>query len=124
MHLAAAEGHDKIIEFLLRSKANPNCADRWLGTPLQDALQGSNAVAATLLTTKGGKVPKEFGGDAVCTAAGEGDVPKIRMLHEFGMSMSEGDYDDRYPLHRKCRALKRVGRASLALNERSYSVPG
>jgi len=27
------------------------------------------------------------------------------MLHEFGMSMSEGDYDDRYPLHRKHRVL-------------------
>ena len=53
--------------------------------------------------TKGGKVPKEYGGDAVCTAASEGDVPTIRMLHEFGMSVSEGDYDDRYPLH--CKSL-------------------
>lgn len=103
MHLAAAEGHDKVIEFLLRSKANPNCADRWNGTPLQDALQGSHSAAATILMTKGGKVPKEYGGDAVCTAASEGDVPTIRMLHEFGMSVSEGDYDDRYPLH--CKSL-------------------
>ncbi len=94
-----------MIDFLLRSKSNPNCADRWKGTPLQDALQSSHTVAATLLRAKGGHVPKGFGADAVCTAASEGNVHTIRMLHEFGMSMSEGDYDDRYPLHRKHRVL-------------------
>jgi ankyrin repeat protein len=34
-HLAAAEGHEKMVEYLLMSQANPNCKDRWGGTPLQ-----------------------------------------------------------------------------------------
>jgi hypothetical protein len=94
-----------VIDFLLRSKSNPNSADRWKGTPLQDALQSSHTGAANLLRAKGGHVPKGFGCDAVCTAASEGNVPAIRMLHEFGMCLSEGDYDDRYPLHRERRVL-------------------
>ena len=69
LHLAAAEGHDKVIDFLLRSKANPNSADRWQGTPLQDALKNSHHVAASVLRTKNGHVPKDFGDDAVCSAA-------------------------------------------------------
>jgi len=94
-----------VIDFLLRSKSNPNSADRWKGTPLQDALQSSHTGAANLLRAKGGHVPKGFGCDAVCTAASEGNVPAIRMLHEFGMCLSEGDYDERYPLHRERRVL-------------------
>jgi hypothetical protein len=108
LHLSAAEGHDKVIEFLLRSKANPNCADRWMGTPLQDALKSAHAGAATLLQAKGACVPKDFGVNAVCTAASEGNVLRMRMLHEFGMSVSDGDYDDRYPLHRGRHVLLRV----------------
>ena len=38
LHVSSAEGHEKIVEFLLVSQADPNCKDRWGGTPLQDAL--------------------------------------------------------------------------------------
>ena len=99
LHLAAAEGHDKVIEYLLRSKVNPNPRDRWNATPLQDALFNSHSVAATLLRTKGGKASDLFGVEAVCTAASQGDVPTLRMLHEFGLPMDKGDYDMRFPLH-------------------------
>jgi ankyrin repeat protein len=89
----------QVVDFLLRARANPNAADRWNGTPLQDALQNNHQLAANLLRTKNATVPQAFGGDAVCTAAAEGDIPTLRILHEFGLSMTVGDYDARFPLH-------------------------
>ncbi len=35
----------------------------------------------------------------MCTAASDGNIPKLRMLHEYGQSVDVGDYDCRYPLH-------------------------
>ena len=99
LHVSAAEGHEKIVEFLLVSQADPNSKDRWGGTPLQDALAGGHIGTAHLLKAKGAAVPDEFGAEAVCTAAGKGDVPKLRMLHSFGQSLDVGDYDERYALH-------------------------
>ena len=37
MHLAAAEGHEKTVRFLLSRGARADCQDRWGGTPLDDA---------------------------------------------------------------------------------------
>ena len=95
LHVSSAEGHEKIVEFLLLSQADPNCKDRWGGTPLQDALTGGHIGTAHILKAKGAAVPDSFGAEAVCTAAGKGDVPKLRMLHSFGQSLDVGDYDDR-----------------------------
>ena len=41
LHLAAAEGKDKIVELLLQFKADVNIKDRWGGTPLLDAIVGA-----------------------------------------------------------------------------------
>jgi ankyrin repeat protein len=99
IHVASAEGHEKIVEYLLLSLADPNCKDRWEGTPLQDALAGGHIGTAHLLKAKGALVPEAFGSGAVCSAAGKGDVPTLRILHSFGQSLDVGDYDDRYALH-------------------------
>lgn len=61
----------------------------------EDALHNSHSVAATILRTKGGKASDDFGSEAVCSAASQGDIPTLKMLHEFGLSMSQGDYDMR-----------------------------
>jgi len=99
LHIASAEGHDKVVEYLLSSKANANCKDRWSGTPLQDALTTGRSACAQLIRAKGGKVPEDFGAGQVCSSAGEGNIPKLKMLHDFGQPVDVGDYDDRFPLH-------------------------
>ena len=99
LHVSAAEGHEKVVEYLLMAQADPNCKDRWRGTPLQDALTGGHIGTAHILKSKGAEVPESFGAGAVCEAAGKGDVPKLRMLHSFGQSLDVGDYDDRYAQH-------------------------
>uniref|UniRef100_A0A0C3STI2 Uncharacterized protein n=1 Tax=Guillardia theta (strain CCMP2712) TaxID=905079 RepID=A0A0C3STI2_GUITC len=53
LHVASAEGHEKIVEFLLAHKADPSPHDRWKGTPLQDALLNGHSLVATLLKAKG-----------------------------------------------------------------------
>ena len=71
LHVAAAEGHEKIVEYLLFAQADPNCKDRWGGTPLQDALAGQHIGTAHILKSKGAEVPESFGAGAVCEAAGK-----------------------------------------------------
>jgi len=53
LHLAAAEGNDRVAELLLSFKANVNCKDRWGGTPLKDAVVGGHIVVAESLRAKG-----------------------------------------------------------------------
>ena len=97
LHVASAAGHDKVVEYLLSQKANPNPADRWKGTPLQDALLNGNALVAALLKAKGGLMPEDVGVEEMCTATSKGDVRKMRLMHDYGIPTDIGDYDYRYP---------------------------
>mmetsp|Transcript_13433 Transcript_13433/g.18371 ORF Transcript_13433/g.18371 Transcript_13433/m.18371 type:complete len:492 (-) Transcript_13433:364-1839(-) len=56
LHLAAAEGAYRVCQWLLESKCNPNCVDRFLYTPLTGALQGKHSEVIQLLEKFGGKV--------------------------------------------------------------------
>ena len=54
LHLASSEGNKKMMQLLIDSGASVNCKDRWLGTPLSDALrEGHTAVFKFLLTRSG-----------------------------------------------------------------------
>lgn len=97
--LALSRAHLCAPPLSVSRKGSAGEQDRWSGTPLQDALSGGHFGAAHLLKAKGAAVPESFGAEAVCTAAGKGDVPKLRMLHSFGQSLDVGDYDERYALH-------------------------
>ncbi|XP_013873424.1 glutaminase kidney isoform, mitochondrial [Austrofundulus limnaeus] len=50
LHIAAAEGHEEVVRFLIEiCKVNPHVKDRWGNTPLDDAMQFShNAVVSVL----------------------------------------------------------------------------
>ncbi|KAJ1479079.1 ankyrin repeat-containing domain protein, partial [Baffinella frigidus] len=43
LHLASAEGHLQVVEFLVLYGANVNSRDRWGGDPLKDAMRGGHA---------------------------------------------------------------------------------
>jgi Amt family ammonium transporter len=55
MHLAAATGNASIIQFLASSNANVNCADRWGGSPLGDAVRSNHSYAKDTLLGLGAK---------------------------------------------------------------------
>lgn len=42
LHIAAAEGKDDVVKFLLKSGANPHLRDRWSYLPLDDAVRGNH----------------------------------------------------------------------------------
>ncbi|CAN5592368.1 glutaminase A [soil metagenome] len=55
LHLAAAEGHARVVEYLLERKVDPNSKDRWGRTPLTDALHDDHTEVAELLRKYGGQ---------------------------------------------------------------------
>jgi CRP-like cAMP-binding protein len=99
LHIAAADGHGKVVEFLLEQKADPNKKDRWACTPLLEAVRCGRAGLASLIRSKGGAMPEEVGAVQLCAAASKGDLPSMRTLHECGIRSDAGDYDARCPLH-------------------------
>lgn len=102
LHLAAAEGKDKIVELLLQFKADVNIKDRWGGTPLLDAIVGGHPVVAETLRARGGKLPDGVDAEHMCNAAALGDLRRLQMLLACGCDPDEGNYDLRTPLHLAC----------------------
>ena len=46
-----AEGHVRVVEYLIARGADVNACDRWRGTPLRDAEDGANCCGATVSAT-------------------------------------------------------------------------
>lgn len=120
MHLAAAEGHLDVVEFLLEQGVDANVVDRWGGTPLDDARKGAHtAIVARLeaLGVKSGEArhPDGSGGaqlSAVSSqsidpvhvvellwAAAEGLLGSMMRLFANGVPAFGTDYDGRTALH-------------------------
>ena len=99
LHLAASEGIVNVIEFLVANKADVNVIDRWNNTPLDDAVKYVRELAAKLLYDHGGKLNLDFASGALCEAAAEGDLLRLRLLAENGTDVRAGDYDRRTALH-------------------------
>jgi len=55
IHLAAAEGHVDILQWLIKEGANVNSTDRWGGTPLTDARRHSKQRAKEILLANGAR---------------------------------------------------------------------
>ncbi|KAL1521251.1 hypothetical protein AB1Y20_020922 [Prymnesium parvum] len=118
LHVAAAKGQLRLVRVLLEElHADPNPADRWGSTPLDDAVRGGHSqlerylkarrATKTFLTdantdgSSSGRTVAEMVG-SLCAAAFMGDLPALRALgaSEAGrQSVNSSDYDKRTPLH-------------------------
>jgi glutaminase len=54
MHLAASEGHEQVVQYLINQRVSPNPRDRWGGTPLDDAYRHGQKRIVNLLEQHGG----------------------------------------------------------------------
>jgi len=99
LHLASAEGHNKLVEYILSKGGDVNAHDRWGRTPLQDAVAAGHVSIAEEIYTRGGNMSETTGPVEICNAATEGDVRHLRLLHRCGVDPDTGNYDQRCPLH-------------------------
>ena len=98
-HLASAEGKLKVTDYLLSVGANVNIQDRWDGTPLEDAIKSGQEVCSMLLLEHSATLRMGFITNALCEAAGQGDLNLLRMLVTAGGNVNAADYDQRTALH-------------------------
>merc|ERR1719409_548583 len=98
MHLAAAEGHEKIVEWLLHTCQSTadraavsklvNAVDAFDGTPIEGAMENGHSSIVALLRSHGGAL-----NDA-------GKLAQLRSLVEgHNVSVNLADYDQRSSLH-------------------------
>jgi len=120
LHLAAAEGHLEVVEFLLQRNVDPNAVDRWGGTALDDARQGAHTAIIERLEAAGAtlgnaKHPPAAGGAKLSLvtghpvdpvdlvellwAASEGLLGSMMRLIANGVAVHGRDYDGRTALH-------------------------
>lgn len=118
MHLAAAEGHMDVIEFLFENDIRP-VADRWGGEPFSDALMGGHAEVSSFFADKGmasespnHRIDDHNGRHDEATdfsdslaviellwAAADNDVVDLRRLVAQGVPVHAQNYDQRTSLH-------------------------
>lgn len=101
LHLACAEGHLDVAEFLVSKGADLDVIDRFGRTPLAEAIKHGQGELCTMLLGKGAKLllTQEKEASMMLNAVNNGDVQTIGLLLEAGVSPSVADYDKRTPLH-------------------------
>jgi ankyrin repeat protein len=100
LHIAAAVGHVRICDYLIKKGARVNRADRWENNPIDDAHRHGHAEVVNLLRDIGAKFGSTSKTVNLITAASEGNVKEVKTLLEFGsIDLNQGDYDHRTALH-------------------------
>eukprot|EP00440_Ansanella_granifera_P035648 gb/GFBE01038670.1/.p1 GENE.gb/GFBE01038670.1/~~gb/GFBE01038670.1/.p1 ORF type:complete len:603 (+),score=127.75 gb/GFBE01038670.1/:1-1809(+) len=104
IHLAASEGRLEAVKCLVALKADLDPADRFGGTPLDDATRSNHREVMNYLKSKGASSGK---GQAVstqdaadlCDAASTANLDKLREIVKRGVNANAGDYDGRTAIH-------------------------
>ena len=103
LHVAASEGHMKLVDFLVKQHANVNRSDRWGGSPLDDAHRHQHKEVVNFLRKYGATTGSADRTSNLITAAANGDLDEVNMLVQLGnVDINVGDYDKRTPLHLAC----------------------
>ena len=116
LHLAAAYGHHEIVDYLLCSRADVHCRDRWGGTAMIDAINSGNLRVQHLLkiatSDSTASCPAtenrlqsltwRAAGSSFREAAAAGNVEELRRCLAAGVHVDDADYDLRTALHLAC----------------------
>jgi len=101
LNLAATTGNVHVVEALLDAGASINCVDRWGVTPLADAVREGHNKLATMLHERGGELMYDDSKAAaeLCSLASIGDIERLQLMLQCGVSVDAADYDKRSCIH-------------------------
>mmetsp|Transcript_5758 Transcript_5758/g.16161 ORF Transcript_5758/g.16161 Transcript_5758/m.16161 type:complete len:1854 (-) Transcript_5758:3600-9161(-) len=103
LHIAARHGHLKVAEYLLEQGADLNAEDELRRTPLLDAILGGHTLMPPLLRFHGAHLGSYMANSTsamlILNLASEGDITRLGMLVENGISPDVMDYDRRTAIH-------------------------
>ncbi|XP_077062695.1 L-asparaginase [Siphateles boraxobius] len=101
LHVAAGEGYEGTVRFLLQQGADVNAVDCDGITPLRDAIHAKSLVVVKLLVSAGAcleKSSEELGAE-MCYLTSLGDTEQMEVLKAAGVSLNVSDVHGRTPLH-------------------------
>ena len=99
LHLSCAEGNSKVVELLIAEGANVHALDRYGYNALHYAVVNNHALIADLLSRNGAELNYKKPADALCAAAGHGNMDRIKVLVKYGVGVNSADFDGRTALH-------------------------
>ena len=103
LHVAASEGHAKLVEYLLSKKADPASKDKLGNSPFNDAVRSKHDNVVAVIKKHDRNITYKLGGNELgvlmCLAAAEGRLEDIKRLVNNGVDPNEADYDGRTAMH-------------------------
>lgn len=103
LHVAASEGHDNLVEYLLDLKADAAAKDKYGNTPFNDAVRSKHNLVVKAFKRHDPGLMFKLGGNEsgvlMCKAAFDGRLDDIKRLVDNGVDPNESDYDQRTAMH-------------------------
>ncbi|XP_067311196.1 60 kDa lysophospholipase isoform X2 [Pseudorasbora parva] len=101
LHIAACEGHLKVMEYLLSKGATVYARDRFGDTPLRNAVRFRNKDVVRLLRKTGAHFSQDEMADfgmELCSLAAHGDLEGLEIWQLAGVDLTICSYDGQTPI--------------------------
>lgn len=101
LHIAACEGHLKVVQYLLGQGATVYAKDRYGDTPLRNAVRFRHKDVVKLLRKTGAHFSREEMEDAgteMCSLTASADLEGLEIWHLAGVDLTMSSYDGQTPI--------------------------
>ncbi|KAJ7990726.1 hypothetical protein DPEC_G00289900 [Dallia pectoralis] len=101
LHIAACEGHLKVVQYLLGQGATVYAKDRYGNTPLRNAVRFRHKEVVKLLRKTGAHFSREEledAGSELCCLAANADIEGLEMWYLAGGDLNTTGYDGQTPM--------------------------